>query len=181
MIERDSERMSPVAFRLMTAVFRVVDIIFPRIDRRVGAFDIREGMIVVDYGCGPGRYTAKLARLVGSPGFVYAVDIHELAIGAVERKIQKLGLKNVKPVLANGYDSTLPTDIADVVCALDMFFGIKDPPAFLGELRRILKPQGTLIIDDGHQRRSTTRQKIMSSGVWAISEESRDHLKCKPV
>jgi len=39
-----------------------------------------KGMTVVDYGCGPGRYSIKFAEIVGNQGLVYAVDIHELAI-----------------------------------------------------------------------------------------------------
>jgi ubiquinone/menaquinone biosynthesis C-methylase UbiE len=117
---------------------------------------------------------------ISASGKVYAVDIHELAIEAVERKIAEDGLGNVKPVLASGYDSGLPDHWADVVCAIDMFFGIKNPGDFLSELERIAKPDGMLVIDDGHQSREETRKKILESGNWAIWEETKDHLKCKP-
>jgi ubiquinone/menaquinone biosynthesis C-methylase UbiE len=178
---RSTERMPDVAFRWMTRIFTIVDFFYPYIDQRVQDFGVREGMTVVDYGCGPGRYTTRLAALVGETGMVYAVDIHELAIEAVESKIARLGLQNVKPVLASGYDCGLEDGIADVVCALDMFFGVKDPTAFLGELKRIAKPDATLVIDDGHQSRQETKQKINASGYWRIVEESKDHLKCKPI
>ena len=182
--ERISRRrtgtMSNWSFRMMTLFFRVVDFIHPYIDRRVERFGIKEGMTVVDYGCGPGRYTVRLARLVGEKGRIYAVDIHKLAIAAVKRKKEKERLKNVAPILANGYDSTLPENVADVVCAIDMFFAIKNPTEFLRELRRIAKPDGLLVIDDGHQSRSKTKEKILSSACWEIVEETQDHLKCKP-
>jgi ubiquinone/menaquinone biosynthesis C-methylase UbiE len=109
------------------------------------------------------------------------VDIHELAIKEVERKIVKEGLGNVKPVLAGGYDSGFPNCCADIVCALDMFFGIKDPTTFLGELKRIMKSEDILVIDDGHQSREETKRKILNSKHWEIQEESKDHLKCMPV
>jgi len=67
-----------------------------------------------------------------------------------------------------------------VVCAIDMFFIVKNPTQFLAELRRICKRGGTLIIDDGHQPRSVTKQKILDSGMWDISEETPNHLKCRP-
>ena len=179
--ERPTERMSNLGFRLMSLTFDLVDRVHPYIDRRVTTFGIREGMTVVDYGCGPGRYTTRFARLVGGQGKVYAVDIHELAIEAVKAKSAKLGLQNVVPVLAHGYDSTLPDHVADVVCALDMFFGIKQPSGFLAELRRITRPDGVLVIDDGHQPREATKDKILASGMWTIAEETKDHLKCKPI
>jgi len=82
-------------------------------------------------------------------------------------------------VLIQGYNSTLPDDVADVICAIDMFFIIKKPTEFLAELKRILKSDGTLVIDDGHQPRSVTKAKIFDSGLWDIVEETRDHLECK--
>jgi ubiquinone/menaquinone biosynthesis C-methylase UbiE len=172
--------MPAISFRLMALTMEVMDFLHPYIDKRVMAFDIHEGMTVVDYGCGPGRYTMRFSKLVGATGKVYAVDIHELAIEFVSRKMDRYGLKNVVAVLANGYDSPLPDHVADVVCALDMFFAIKQPSQFLTELKRITRPGGTLIIDDGHQPRDATKRKILDSGLWRIREESRDHLKCQP-
>jgi ubiquinone/menaquinone biosynthesis C-methylase UbiE len=101
---------------------------------------------------------------IGETGRVYAVDIHELAIEAVGRKIAQLGLHNVEPVLVSGYDSTLPDHTADVVCAIDMFFGIQGPTELLGELKRIARPDGMLVIDDEHQSREESKRKILVSG-----------------
>jgi ubiquinone/menaquinone biosynthesis C-methylase UbiE len=165
---------------MMHLTFKIVDFFYPYIKKRVKKFGIEEGMTVVDYGCGPGRYATKIAEIVGEKGKVYALDIHELAIEAVKSKIKKYDLANIQPILINGYDSTLPDDIADVVCAIDMFFIIKEPAAFLGELRRIVKKDGRLVVDDGHQPRSETKNKILDSGFWDIVEETKDHLKCKP-
>jgi ubiquinone/menaquinone biosynthesis C-methylase UbiE len=180
--QRELEKMPNFSFRMMNLAFHVVDILFrPYINKRIKKFGIKEGMTVVDYGCGPGRYTIRFSRIVGEMGKVYAVDIHELAIKAVERKIVKESLGNVKPVLVSGYDSELPDCCADIVCAIDMFFVIKKPSEFLGELKRITKTDGMLVIDDGHQSREETKRKILNSEHWEIKEESKDHLKCMPV
>ena len=168
------------SFRLMDLLFHVIDYIHPHIDKRVERFEIKPGLTVVDYGCGPGRYTIRFAKLVGEPGKVFAVDIHKLAIEAVKKKIERYGLKNITPVLADGYRSGLPDNTADLVCAIDMFHMISNTSEFLTELRRIIKNDGILIIDDGHQRRSTTRKAILESGLWEILEETKDHLKCTP-
>ena len=178
--KRPTERMSNLGFRLMSLTFDLVDLVHPYIDRRVTTFGLREGMTVVDYGCGPGRYTTRFAKLVGERGKVYAVDIHELAIDAVQAKVAKLDLHNVQPMLAQGYECGLPDHVADVVCALDMFFGIQRPTEFLAELKRITRPDGVLVIDDGHQPREVTKEKIRASGVWIIQAETPDHLMCKP-
>ena len=118
--------------------------------KKYKTFGISEGMTVIDYGCGPGRYTTEFAKMVGESGKVYAADIHEMALAEVQKKIGRLGLKNVETVLVRGYNCPLPPETADRICALDMFFMIKEPTKFLKELNRLTKNGGILIIDDGH-------------------------------
>ena len=177
---RTTERMSDTSFKLMNLTFKVLDFFFPYIDKRVKSFDLQPGMTVVDYGCGPGRYTERFVKLIGETGKVYAVDIHEMAIETIRRKADKYRWRNVVPLLASGYHSGIPDHVADVVSALDMFFIIKQPTEFLAELQRIAKTDGLLIIDDGHQPRQATRQKILDSGLWKIVRETNDHLQCVP-
>ena len=182
--KRSTEKMSDKSFKGMTLIFKVIDTIIPFINRRIKKFDIKKGMTIVDYGCGPGRYTIRFAKEVSTEGKVYAVDIHEMAIQAVDERIKKYKLKNVETKLAKGYengvyDTGLQNEIADMVCAIDMFFIIKKPTEFLNEIKRILKKDGILLIDDGHQSRKETKRKISESGIWIIAEETRDHLKCK--
>ena len=38
---------------------------------------IKEGMTVMDLGCGPGFFTIEMARMVGKNGNVTAVDLQE--------------------------------------------------------------------------------------------------------
>jgi ubiquinone/menaquinone biosynthesis C-methylase UbiE len=179
--QRSQERMSDTSFRLMNLTFQVIDFFSSFVEKRSHSFDLKPGMCVVDYGCGPGRYTIQFAQIVGKTGKVYAVDIQELALEAVRSKMRQYHLTNIQPVLSHGYYSGLPDAIADRIFALDMFFGIKQPAEFLAELKRLLKPEGLLIIDDGHQPREVTRQKILDSGLWVIESETKDHLECRPV
>ena len=109
------------------------------------------------------------------------LDVHELAVQEVQKKAQRMGLHNVTAVLARGYDCTLPAGTAHVVCCLDMFFGVREPTTLLSELKRVTKPDGVLIIDDGHQPRAATLAKIRASGQWTIAAETRDHLICRPI
>ncbi len=102
----EMDKMPNIAFRIMSIMFKLKDIFAP-IDNRIKAFGIKKNFVVIDYGCGPGRYLEKASQLVGKKGKVYAIDIHKLAIEAVENKIKKYGFKNVLPVLANGYSCSL--------------------------------------------------------------------------
>ena len=177
------EKMPNIGFRIMLMMYRVYDLFFDsvkRIDHHVRAAGIVEGSIVVDYGCGPGRYTVKLSKLVGETGKVYACDIHEMAIEKVQQKILKHDLKNVETVLVDGYSCNVADHSADIVCALDMFHFISKPTMFLQELHKIVKEKGSLVISDGHQPRETARQKILDSGLWDIVEEDDELIKCSP-
>jgi ubiquinone/menaquinone biosynthesis C-methylase UbiE len=179
-LKRENEKMSNEAFGVMIWLMTVVDFFYPEVGRRSRGFGIENGMTVVDYGCGPGRYTVKFAGIVGDKGKVIAADIHEMAIEAVKKKTKKKGIKNVEAVLIDGYDSGLPDNVADMVCALDMFFSVRKPKEFLKELNRITKIDGVLVIDEGHQKREEAKRKILESGYWDIVTESKDHMRCRP-
>ncbi len=71
--------------------------------------------------------------------------------------------------------------MADVVYALDMFHMIEQPNEFLTELSRLVKRDGTIIIEDGHQPRTETIQKIEQSGILRIFEETKSHVKCRKI
>ncbi len=175
-----ADRVPDLYFRLMAFTIRIRDRFgYPAgLLARIG---VRDGMTVVDYGCGPGSYVKEASGLVGVTGTVYAVDVHELAVEAVSHRSRKEELANVIPVLAKGYDSTLTDAVADLVYALDMFHMVENQKAFLAELRRIMKPDGTLILDDGHQPREKTRRAILGSGLWSIEEETGEYLRCRPL
>ncbi len=61
-----------------------------------------------------------------------------------------------------------------------MFFLVKDPTALLGEIHRILRLDGLLILDDGHKSRKSTLEKLNQAGNWEIKEAGQDHLRCIP-
>ena len=61
-----------------------------------GRAALAEGSIVADLGAGGGWFTIRLARRVGRNGMVYAVDVQRLMIEAIERRVQREGLTNVK-------------------------------------------------------------------------------------
>ena len=82
-------------FRIMSSIFKVRDTFSP-IDDRIDNVGIKEGDTVIDYGCGPGSYIKKASTLIGDSGTLYAIDIHPMAIKAVEKKINKYKLNNVK-------------------------------------------------------------------------------------
>jgi ubiquinone/menaquinone biosynthesis C-methylase UbiE len=144
-------------------------------------FAITQGSVVVDYGCGPGRYIRRASELVGPEGRVYAVDISRTAIDIVRKKMGKNNFNNVVPVLLGDGSPAVADHCADIVYALDMFHQIEDPAAFLTEIYRITKKDGVLFLEDGHQSRGKTKTKIARSERWHIDRECPRFIRLVPV
>ncbi|MBI9068180.1 MAG: class I SAM-dependent methyltransferase [Salinivirgaceae bacterium] len=175
---KNREEMPNIAFQIMTALMKLMDVLGNYSSKNFKTLDLKPGQTVIDYGCGPARYIRNASNTVGELGKVIAVDIHPLAIKKVKEKITKFKLINVEAVLAEGYNTPIADETADVVYALDMFHMIKQPKEFLIELSRLLKKEGKIIIEDGHQTRSETIQKIENSGVLNIINETKYNVEC---
>lgn len=177
LLGNNREHIPNWAFRLMAFVMKVMDILGYH-DKNFKTLSIQKGQTVIDYGCGPARYTRRIAKAIGNSGQLIATDIHPLAIKRVEWKIKKYRLTNTGAVLSNGYSCPLESHVADVVLALDMFHMIQDTNALLKEFARLVKPSGIVIIEDGHQPREQTKAKIIDSGFFKIESETKGHVKC---
>ena len=168
-------------FRMMTFLMRIVDLFGNYSNRNFKKLQLKENQVVVDYGCGPARYVKNASLAVGPKGKVYAVDIHPMAMEHVERIIRYNNLSNVEAVLADGYYCKIPNQIADVVYALDMFHMIDNTTELLKELNRIVKTDGRIIIEDGHQPRAKTVDKIEQAGILKIVDQNKYHVVCEPM
>lgn len=178
MAKNKSGIMPNIGFQLMTFMMRFVDFFFSYSDKNFKTLGLKSGQIVVDYACGPARYIKNASKAVGPEGKVFATDIHPLAVKKVNSVIRKYALKNAEAVLAEGYSCPLESELADVVYTLDAFHMIPDTDAFIKELYRITKPDGIIIIEDGHQPRSQTLDKINASGLLSVTEDCKAHVKC---
>jgi ubiquinone/menaquinone biosynthesis C-methylase UbiE len=181
---KTDRKMSDTAFRIMSLIMKTLDSVFGQrrqVERRVGSFGLGEGFTVVDYCCGPGRYVPPTSRLIGDAGKLYAVDVHELALEAVRKRVEEHGLRNVETMLAGAYSCDVAEGSAHAIYLLDAIHMIRDTKRFFVELHRIARPDGFLIVDDGHQSREETKAQIADSGLWSIFEESKDHLRCVPI
>ena len=176
----EMDRMPDWAFRIMAFMFNIVDLIKSP-DSRLEPFKISEGQTIVDWGCGTGRYLRSASELVGKNGMVYAVDIHPLAVESAKRRIRNHRLNNVTALLTDGKTVDIPSHTANVIYCLDMFHMVSDPDALLQLLFSIARPDGLLILEDGHQPREKSKQKVTGSGCWDIIAENKSFMTCKPI
>jgi ubiquinone/menaquinone biosynthesis C-methylase UbiE len=119
-------------------------------DQVMDALQIAEGSVVADLGAGGGWFTIRLARRVGAYGTVYAEDVQRLMIEAIERRVTREGLTNVRTILGE-YDDPfprLPPNTLDAVLIVDAFHEMEHPVVLLRNVARALKPTGLIGILD---------------------------------
>ncbi|MGH7669549.1 MAG: methyltransferase domain-containing protein, partial [Gemmatimonadaceae bacterium] len=68
-------------------------------DQIMDALNIADGSVVAEIGAAGGWFTIRLARRVGPNGLVYAEDIQPAMVDAIERRVQRENLRNVRTVL----------------------------------------------------------------------------------
>lgn len=169
--------MPSALFRIMAVLFKIRDKLMPH-DYKLEKMGIKKGDVILDCGCGTGSCLKKASMLAGENGLVYAVDVHPLAIKCAERKSEKSVYKNIKPVLSQGGVIPVKPNTVDVIYALDMFHMVSDYKSFLNELYALIKSDGKLFLEDGHQSRRKTVDKVKESGLWNIVEDSTEWILC---
>jgi ubiquinone/menaquinone biosynthesis C-methylase UbiE len=110
---------------------------------------VREGMLVIEPGCGMGFFTLDLARMVGGTGRVVAVDVQERMLAGLRRRAARAGLtERVETRLATAEGLGL-ADLAgrvDLVVAIHVVHEVPDTRAFFAELTAALKPGAVLLV-----------------------------------
>jgi predicted methyltransferase len=120
-------------------------------DRRLeilAALELRPGMRVADVGAGTGLYTMLFADAVGPSGKVYAVDISESFVEAIEARASAAGLDNIVPVLSQQTSAQLPPGSVDLVFTVDTYHHFEYPRSMLASIHEVLVPGGILVIID---------------------------------
>jgi len=151
--EKKTRQMGDRSFRCMVWMYKIADFVHlanPR--KRLEKAGLKEGMVIVDYGCGPGRYAIPSAETVGARGRVFAVDVQPLAVQMVKQKAARKSLSNVEAILLDSYATPVEASIVDRVLLIDTLHLIDDCGELFREIRRLLRPDGAIFMDPGHMK-----------------------------
>jgi ubiquinone/menaquinone biosynthesis C-methylase UbiE len=109
---------------------------------------IKEGMTVLDLGCGPGFFSIDLARMVGKSGRVIASDLQEGMLNKLRDKIQGTELEERITLHKCAVNTIGVLEDVDFVLAFYMVHEIPNTnqEGFLKEIKSILKSDGQLLI-----------------------------------
>jgi ubiquinone/menaquinone biosynthesis C-methylase UbiE len=124
------------------------DVLQSRFKREVGGDDFRlralvdrleplRGQRVLDLGCGKGRFASKL-KAKGAE--VVGIDLSALMLGDA--------VKGIDCVRASARRLPFPSGAFDAVVAVEVFEHIAGIDDVLGEVARVLRPGGVLVVAD---------------------------------
>ncbi len=120
--------------------------------------DIRAGMTVADIGAGDGYYTVRLAQQVGPAGRVLAEDIDDGALRRLGDRVAREHLDNVSIRHGVDADPKLPAGSFDRIVLAHVYREVREPYAFLWNLRPALRAGGRVVVVD--RDLSTARRGI---------------------
>ena len=166
----EQRHMSDMSFKLLSVYLRIRER-FRKPKEFLEKIGLIEGQRVLDYGCGAGSYSIPAAKIVGSLGKIYALDIHPLAVESVQKRAQKEGITNLDTI-HSGLETGLEDSNLDVILLLDVFSWVKDKESLLREFHRVLKSGGKFIIMVDHM--SPEKCEEIVAGVEIFSLESKE-------
>ena len=106
---------------------------------------VREGMRVLDFGCGTGYFTLPMAQMVGATGKVVGADLQSGMLDRLAEKAQ--GPLRDRIVLHNCASSSAQlSEPFDFILACYVVHELPDVRAWFDDMRALLNPHGTLLL-----------------------------------
>ena len=129
---------------------------------------------VLDVACGPGIVTCELAATARE---VVAFDLTPEMLAKAQARCEMHGLRNVAFKEGSATDLPFAEDYFDAVVSRLSLHHFQDPRRVLGEMRRVARPGGALIIAD-----VTSSEAADKSAVQNAIEVLRDpsHVRMLP-
>jgi ubiquinone/menaquinone biosynthesis C-methylase UbiE len=132
---------------------------------------VQAGDAVLDVGCGAGELTAALLHAGTEP---IGVDVAREALRRARERVPGADLR----LWAPGEPLPLADASVDVVWAGEVVEHVADVAPWLSELRRVLRPGGTLLLTTPHHGPGTLLSLALSRRRFAEHFEPRsDHLR----
>jgi ubiquinone/menaquinone biosynthesis C-methylase UbiE len=107
---------------------------------------VKEGMKVLDVGCGPGFFSVELAKLVGAKGKVYSVDLQEGMLQKLRNKIYGKPLEQIIQLIKCEKDKIAVPEKVDFILAFYMVHEVPDKDKLFATLKNFLNAGGELLI-----------------------------------
>jgi len=137
------------------------------------AVGIKEGQVVLDFGCGEGHYAVPAAKLVGEKGIVYAVDKDKQALDRLTQIIKKNNIKNVE-VIKKESIIPLENNSLDFILCYDVVHYLKNRQTIYHEFYRVLRPEGIFSLYPKHHKNDYPLMELAQMKLEDVIEEVED-------
>ncbi|WP_223815796.1 class I SAM-dependent methyltransferase [Adhaeribacter rhizoryzae] len=111
----------------------------------ISKLNLSPNSVVADIGAGTGYYTFRIAPKVPQ-GKVYAVEVQDEFISALENRKKELGLANVEVIKGSNQSPNLPEASVDLAIMVDVYHELEYPQEMLQSIHKALKPTGKLLL-----------------------------------
>jgi len=111
----------------------------------ISKLGLQPNSVVADIGAGTGYYSFRIASNVPQ-GKVYAVEVQEEFIVALETRKKELGLTNVEVIKGTSQSPNLPAASVDLAIMVDVYHELEYPQEMLQAIHQALKPTGKLLL-----------------------------------
>jgi ubiquinone/menaquinone biosynthesis C-methylase UbiE len=107
---------------------------------------VREGMTVLDVGCGPGFFSLEMARMVGSTGKVIAADLQDGMLQKLGSRVRGTELQDRIHLVKCDKEKINVPEMIDFALAFFMVHEIPDKASFFRQLKAIVKEKGQVLL-----------------------------------
>jgi ubiquinone/menaquinone biosynthesis C-methylase UbiE len=107
---------------------------------------IKEGMTVVDIGCGPGFFSIEMAKMIGRNGKVISADLQEGMLQKLSNKTKGTELEERIKLVKCDKSKINISEKVDFILAFFMVHEVPDKNSFFKELKDILNEKGEFLL-----------------------------------
>jgi ubiquinone/menaquinone biosynthesis C-methylase UbiE len=119
--------------------------LFHKPEKVLGPY-VREGMTVLDTGCGMGYFSIAMARMTGTGGRVLAVDLQPKMLDVLRKRAKRAGVYDRIETRLCGPESIGIDEEVDFALAFWMAHEVPDKKRFFKEVHAVLRPGGRLFV-----------------------------------
>ena len=107
---------------------------------------VKEGMTVLDMGCGPGFFSIEMANMVGRNGKIISADLQDGMLQKLHMKVKGTELEERIKFVNCTQEIINVTETVDFILAFYMVHEVPVKNSFFLQLHNILRPQGQFLL-----------------------------------
>jgi ubiquinone/menaquinone biosynthesis C-methylase UbiE len=107
---------------------------------------IKEGMTVLDFGCGPGFFSIEIAKLIGRTGRLISADLQEGMLRKLRAKIKGTELESRIKLVKSDKSGINVRDKVDFILVFYVVHEVPDKIRLFEEFKTVLKEKGMILL-----------------------------------